>query len=85
MASQQPPAHGDVTYTNKVTGIVAGAWLDCEQRAGAHFCFSHWRHESCCQNPTVDGCEILHHLGWLKPYNRDKTTYQLVQDFFHQQ
>ena len=19
-------------------------------------------------NPTVDGCEILHHLGWLKPY-----------------
>jgi hypothetical protein len=20
------------------------------------------------QNPTVDGCEILHHLGWLKPY-----------------
>ena len=27
------------------------------------------------QNPTVDGCEILHHLGWLKPYWRmGKTT-----------
>ena len=21
---------------------------------------------------TVDGCEILHHLGWLKPYTWDK-------------
>ena len=35
-------AHGDITR-NKVTGIVAGAWLDCEQRAGAHFCFSRSR------------------------------------------
>ena len=33
---------------------------------------------------TVDGCEILHHLEWLKPYNKqwDKPPiYQLVQDF----
>ena len=29
--------------------------------------------------------EILHHLGWLKPFlnNGMFTTYQLVQDFFH--
>ena len=33
----------------------------------------------------VDGCEILHHLVWLKPYEKkcDKTTYQLLQEFFH--
>ena len=67
MASQQPPAHGDATG-NKVTGIVAGAWLDCEQRAGAHFCFSRWRHESCGQNPTVDGRNPAPPKGWLNPY-----------------
>ena len=32
---------------------------------------------------TVDGCEIVHHLGWLKPKQNNGmfTTYQLVQDF----
>ena len=32
---------------------------------------------------TVDGCEILHHLGWLKPKQNNGmfTTYQLVQEF----
>ena len=32
---------------------------------------------------TVDGCEIVHHLGWLKPTQNNGmfTTYQLVQDF----
>ena len=27
--------------------------------------------------------EILHHLGWLKPYNRINHGFQLVQDCFH--
>ena len=44
------------------------------------FCFHQWsRRSGPCNrwNPkqhlhgaTVDGCEILHHLGWLKPYKQ---------------
>ena len=32
-------------------------------------------------NPTVDGCEILHHLGWNPRNHGINERFQLVQDF----